>query len=311
MDIIYPLGTGSKWQNNEIRFSIRSAIKNLQELGNIFIIGEKPDFLIYDTEIQGRTIYHIPAEDIFGSRNADGNMIYKTILAGQHPMLKSDFIIFSDDNYILKPMNIKDITPIHRGDIINFPTEYFSNLWGRRLARTRMTLEQSGLPAKHFDHHAPMPMQKELIEPTYEQFDYQTAIGLTCKSLYANIHYRDAPKMTSEKVMIRTHHKINEIRKKTENALYLAHNDSGLNAALKLFLTENFIEPSPFELTQPNDMIVEIAQWVHAGRPYEQGADLFVRYVKGKKNMHKIIKRYNNAEIRKKITYYLEKLLRT
>ena len=41
LDVVYVLGTGSSWDNNEIRFSIRSVLKNLPGIGRIIIIGEK------------------------------------------------------------------------------------------------------------------------------------------------------------------------------------------------------------------------------------------------------------------------------
>jgi hypothetical protein len=44
-NLLYILGSGSKWQNNEIRYSIRSAEKYVGNLGRVFIVGEFPKFL--------------------------------------------------------------------------------------------------------------------------------------------------------------------------------------------------------------------------------------------------------------------------
>jgi len=45
MDIVYVLGSGSEWDDNEIRFSLRSVEKYLTGVGNVYIIGKKPNFL--------------------------------------------------------------------------------------------------------------------------------------------------------------------------------------------------------------------------------------------------------------------------
>jgi hypothetical protein len=57
IDVVYILGKGSTWSDNEIRFSLRSVDINLEHRG-VFIIGDKPDF------INTKHLTHIPAEDI-------------------------------------------------------------------------------------------------------------------------------------------------------------------------------------------------------------------------------------------------------
>jgi hypothetical protein len=64
IDIVYVLGTGSNWSDNEIRFSLRSVFKNLTNIGQIFIVGEKPAGL--------KGFIHIDHPDEFPSTNADG-----------------------------------------------------------------------------------------------------------------------------------------------------------------------------------------------------------------------------------------------
>ncbi len=45
IDLVYILGKGSKWSDNEIRFSLRS-IEKYFDYRKIFIIGEKPESLL-------------------------------------------------------------------------------------------------------------------------------------------------------------------------------------------------------------------------------------------------------------------------
>ena len=72
IDVVYVLGTGSNWDNNEIRFSLRSLAKNLKGMGRVFVVGERPAFL--------QNVIHIPAKDEFNPNvNADGNIILKVL----------------------------------------------------------------------------------------------------------------------------------------------------------------------------------------------------------------------------------------
>ena len=45
-DVVYPIGQGSSWKNNELRFSLRSIEKYGINVGKLFIVGELPDFLL-------------------------------------------------------------------------------------------------------------------------------------------------------------------------------------------------------------------------------------------------------------------------
>ena len=59
VDLVYVLGKGSRWQDNELRFSLRSVSKNLSNVGQIFIVGQIPDFV--------KNCVHVPVP-IFSTR---------------------------------------------------------------------------------------------------------------------------------------------------------------------------------------------------------------------------------------------------
>jgi len=310
MDLLYTLGSGSQWSNNEIRFSIRSAIKNLHGLRDIYIVGEKPTFLQYNTQINGHTIFHIPFPDVYGQKNADGNIIEKIVHASSIQALSDDFIFINDDNYFIKPITTQNVTPFHKGNMNHINPNTYNSVWGKRLGRTRLALSNQGITPLHFDHHAPFPMKKSAVAETYAQFpDYKTDIGLTVKSIYGSIHYADAPVMDVEKRMFRETFSLSDIHKLTANSLYLAHNDAGLTSAMKYFLFSLFPDPSPFELDDVDDKIIDIAQWEKDGKPFDKGSKLFIKYYPNKRNMHKIVQNNNTYLIRKKIDYYLTKII--
>ena len=176
MDLVYVLGSGSQWNNNELRFSLRSVEKNLIGVGKIYIIGENPGFLT-------NKVIHIPHADPL-NQNADGNMAMKIIRACQEPKLTKNFLFMNDDFIINKPMVAKNIKWMHKGDFKNRSEEYWKAQFYRyRLRRTYDLLLALGLPALQYDYHAPMIFNKELFPKLMEQFDYKADIGYTFQTL--------------------------------------------------------------------------------------------------------------------------------
>lgn len=45
MDVLYYIGGGSMHNNNELRYSLRSLQKHCRDLGKVWVVGNKPDFL--------------------------------------------------------------------------------------------------------------------------------------------------------------------------------------------------------------------------------------------------------------------------
>ena len=71
-DLVIPLGMGSIWQDNEIRYCIRSFVKYFSQLGKIFIVGSHPDFLKWHYP----RLIHVPCSNPF-TANKDANIIYR------------------------------------------------------------------------------------------------------------------------------------------------------------------------------------------------------------------------------------------
>ena len=45
IDVFYVIGTGSKWQNNELRYSLRSLEMFGKNIKDVYIVGNKPYFI--------------------------------------------------------------------------------------------------------------------------------------------------------------------------------------------------------------------------------------------------------------------------
>jgi hypothetical protein len=277
IDVVYVLGSGSSWKNNEIRYSLRSLEKNAIGLGKIFIVGELPEFL-------SAGIIHIPAADIFNpNENADGNIATKVLAACADERLSDDFLFINDDHIILKPIALADVPAFHKGDMNSFPDSTWElNFWRKRLKRTMEILNQKGLTAYHFDCHTPILFNKNLFPEVMKNFPYQEGIGLTMKSLYGNSHYSDSGVLLSDqKKTVFKYYTKSQLDQRLAECGFMSFNDFGLNDALKIWLDETFSERSTWELSASEDRILEITRWLKSDRDYMEGVKLFEKYLKG------------------------------
>lgn len=93
MDVVYILGAGSLANNEELRYSLRSLALHMQDLGKLYVVGEKPDFLDNFT--------HIPAQDIYTEKWKNAHS--KTRLACSLGQLSEEFLLMNDDHFMLEP----------------------------------------------------------------------------------------------------------------------------------------------------------------------------------------------------------------
>lgn len=92
MDALYILGTGSEWNNNEIRYSLRSLEENT-DIRRVVIVGSCPLWL--------KNVEHIPARDM--GRNKIRNTIEKLRIASESGLLDGEFLRMNDDFYFNEP----------------------------------------------------------------------------------------------------------------------------------------------------------------------------------------------------------------
>lgn len=105
MDLVYILGKGSLWSNNEIRYSLRSIFKNLTHR-KVFVIGEKCDWF-------SKKVIHIPAEDPYTEKLR--NALYKLNIACNDERISSNFILMNDDFFIMKKLG--KVEPLYKGTL--------------------------------------------------------------------------------------------------------------------------------------------------------------------------------------------------
>jgi len=88
VDALYILGNGSRWHNNEIRYSIRSLEMYYDDLDRVFVFGKCPDWL---------DVIHIPWKDL-GNRFVNGFKKRREIMKIED--LSDNFLFMADDIFL-------------------------------------------------------------------------------------------------------------------------------------------------------------------------------------------------------------------
>lgn len=267
IDVVYPLGSGSKWLNNEIRYSLRSLEKFGMGVRNVYIIGECPSW--------AQNVYHIKAGDPLGPENADGNIITKVLQACTIDELSDEFLFINDDHLLLQPVDITRIPPYNKGTLQDFlngkPNE---GIYVKRLYRTLEILKQKKLTTLHYDCHVPIIINKHEFPRVMDRFDYHLSVGYGMKSLYGNTLKLPSPFLKD--LNIKSSLTESSIERMTRGKIHVAYNDRGLNHEFMVWLEKKFYEPSKYETMDSKLSLLENAEmWLENPTSYSEGVQLY------------------------------------
>jgi hypothetical protein len=231
IDVIYPLGDGTAWGNNELRYSLRS-LANVPNIGDVYVVGIDPGFL-------SNNVRFIEHKDRPGY-NKDGNIIQKTLLA----LSASDnasFLRLSDDHIIMRETD--DWPVYYRRE--ELPKSWaYSNRWGMRAFAARKKLEERGLPVYDYETHSPMLMEKDKFIEIMSSFDIWEERGVVVNSLYYNS--LDIPRESEPNFQVCRLRSPN-IPNIIDQFRFLNYNDYALSERLKRFIMEKFPKKSIYE----------------------------------------------------------------
>lgn len=197
----------------ELRFAIRSIVKNIKFVNEIVLIGDKPDWY---------TGLHIPCEDHEGRK--EFSIYYKLM---QITMITDKPVFYSnDDYYYLKPFT-------------NFPNYYNGTCGGHRsLDRTYRELYNNCQPDwKNFDVHTGM-----IINP--KKFTWE--IDRPIKTYYANQNNLEGEQMSDCK--IRGDQIYSDIKYMIEGRGWFSSHSNAHYEGMNKMLSELFSEKTKYEL---------------------------------------------------------------
>lgn len=233
-DVVYILGRGSRWENNEIRYSLRSIEKHLKNFGNIYIVGELPEFL--------KDIRHIScADDNFCKEN---NIYFKVLRACQERDISNQFLFFNDDHFLMQDFDADTFPYFHKGDLVE-TIKRLNNKYRRCCLRTARTLHTLRLPTNNFDTHTPILYDKHLFIDRMTKFEWGLQVGYILKSLYCNVlkieGVREADCKINRKMSLEELDNIVSCRK------VWSMGDEAIHEPLKVLMNQLYPTPSRWE----------------------------------------------------------------
>lgn len=175
MNILYPIGNGSTWNNQELRYSFRS-LEFVKDLEGVIVAGHNPGFLSDAvTFIQNTQTFNNPATGIFSN----------ILAACQDERTPETFLLCNDDYFFTAEIQASNYPYYHLGQIKdrlkNCSSEYYAHLFA-----TQEELKRRNLPTLNFDSHYPMLVEKSKVLQLAEMYDWNQQYGYTFKSLYCN-----------------------------------------------------------------------------------------------------------------------------
>lgn len=241
MDLVYVLGTGSKWQNNEIRYSLRSVHKYFTGFNKVVIIGHKPSFLTNVLHIKCPDAH--PGSTVFKERN----ICHKILRACAEGQISDRFLFMNDDYFFMRPVDVKSFPVYHKGKLEDsFGDKKRDNPYRHSLRNTYNILKALDCPTLHYDSHVPIIYHKKKFIWAMGNVNWDVEYGYTIKSLYANQcglggeYLEDCKlgkKLTIEKIM-----------EKIDGRFIFSIGDPAINDDLKLLLQNFYPTPSPYEI---------------------------------------------------------------
>lgn len=171
-DVVIPLGTRSTQKNQELRYCLRSIEKHLSGVGNVFIIGECPEWL--------QCVIHIPFTEDQRNRYRDRNIMLKMAKACKDNRVSDDFLMVHDDHFLLADYEAGAFPYYHMGHMMPGVGQY-----GETKRNTEHLLcLLPGIPIYNYDCHCPILFNKQRFMMSVALADWSKWYGYCIKTLY-------------------------------------------------------------------------------------------------------------------------------
>lgn len=240
-DVVIPLSNGSRWDNNELRYCLRSLEKYFLPLGEVYIM----------TPLDLTWIQHAHVINVGDplKSNKDGNLINKVLHACRMPELSRHFLRLSDDQLLLGEISdISQVEPYFLFNLKETSPRWWSGKWKARMRRTMDYLTLHGMPAFHYDTHCPQIYDKQEFLRIWEAIDFESNIGYCINTMYFNHQDPSGKKiLNGVKANMESAYSPDKLARRLEGKIYLGYSDAGLTDHLKAFLADMFPDKSKFE----------------------------------------------------------------
>ncbi len=225
MDIMYPIGNGSKYGDLELKYSLRSVDKFLSGYDRVFIVGNLPKFINPDTVI------HLPKGD---GLNKQHN-IYLKIKTAIDNGISENFMFWNDDHFLLQPLQA-DRLPYYYDNTL----EYWVNKSRGRYKGAIMNTP-NGL---YFDVHTPIIYNGHKFLNTVGKLDWSKEYVI--KSAYCNLNKIDKIERIND-IKIAGERTVEQLKAIIHKKMFFSIDPYGMYPAMRTLLNELYPDKSKYE----------------------------------------------------------------
>jgi hypothetical protein len=247
-DVVYTLGDWSRDGDDfELRHSLRSLLGQ-EWLGRVWIVGHCPEWI--DRDI----VRHIPMPDHHNPERKDKNIILKLLRACAEEDLSREFVAFSDDKYLMRPIGLEELGPWNekpsRYELIRDVAPTRLGLWNRRLWETVRHFQLQGRPVFTPEFHIPFAVDKALYPKVMLDMPWSVGNGLLSLAYVMAAHGADCVQDPPDGMIVRVKEPLDRdaVQRLAGGCVFLNHDDRGLNEHLMDFLAHTFPTPGPWEM---------------------------------------------------------------
>jgi hypothetical protein len=235
-DIIIPLGSGSPWQNNELRYALRSIEKHLHGYGIVYIIGDKPGWIT--------GVKNLQFKEVSLAVRKEKNICMKVMEACLQQELSQEFIFMNDDHFFLNDVQASELPYYYDGTIEE--RKHGVNEYNVYLKTIKNTVKLIGTDALNYDVHCPVRFNQSVFLHIMNRVNWQQPYGYLMKSLYCNGLSVTGTAMADMKINSRMN--AADIWNVIDGRPWFSVGNAGLNDHVKEVLQSLYPKPSCFEI---------------------------------------------------------------
>lgn len=230
MDIVIPYKKSSL-NGLELRYALRGIEKYVSDRGNIFLVGESPDFVHNVIHIQNA----VRPEKQFKA----ANIVSHLLCACRDKRVSDWFLFMADDHFLLK-----ELAPNynHRGTLLE-SADKFTNHQSYRATLFNTIAKLSDSSPDY--GHGPMLFNKALFVRAMAQVDWTKPWGYAWKSLYCSLNGIKGEAQRDIKLKMQVN--ANYIFRLIKNQAYFSVDDRAWNTELVQVLMQLYPNPSQYE----------------------------------------------------------------
>jgi hypothetical protein len=251
IDVVYQYLDGPN-KMEELRYSLRSLERYLNEPFKVWIVGDKPTWL--------KNVTHIPHKRIPGvwcTNCFDATSKLKLVL--DHPDVGNNILWMYDDMYLLRDCSESDLDRYLAVNHFKKLSHGSSSVHKELIFNTLKALKELGKPQWNCETHTPRLYSKILLQEVWDTYQPRENRYLFSTLYFNHVYGEISPHEISKEDNVKggfygfndpysyKSDNIEEINTILSGKTFLNHNDNGLSGSLKQVIKDRFPDMCQFE----------------------------------------------------------------